>query len=129
MVILGVWTTMLALVGSHPDHGDDEANPSRYRARVEKVRATLPLGILVFYLAVSVVTAVAYGTDKSAAQSGRRRTRESTLHLLALIGGWPGALVAQRVFHHKSRKRSFQLVFLATIALNCCALLWFWWTT
>jgi uncharacterized membrane protein YsdA (DUF1294 family) len=91
-------------------------------------RGVLPLGILVLYLAGSLAAAVAYGVDKSAAQSGRWRTPESTLHLLALIGGWPGALVAQSVFRHKSQKLSFRFAMFATVALNCGALLWFWWT-
>ena len=90
-------------------------------------RGMLPLGILILYLAASLTAAVAYGVDKSAAQSGRWRTAESTLHVLALMGGWPGALVAQRFFRHKSRKRSFRVAFLGTVALNCGALLWFWW--
>ena len=92
-------------------------------------RGRLPLGILVLYLIASVAAAAAYRVDKSAAQSGRWRTAESTLHVLALMGGWPGALVAQRIFRHKSRKRSFRVAFLATVALNCSALLWFWWAT
>jgi len=85
--------------------------------------------ILVWYLAASVAAFVAYAVDKSAAQSGRWRTRESTLHALALVGGWPGALIAQRVFRHKSRKPSFQAGFFLTVVLNCAALLGFWWMT
>ena len=65
-------------------------------------------GILVLYLAASAASIVVYAVDKSAARHGRWRASESTLHLLAIIGGWPGALVAQQVFHHKSRKPSFQ---------------------
>lgn len=91
-------------------------------------RGMLPLGIAAVYLAASVATAIGYGIDKSAAQSGAWRTRERTLHVLALMGGWPGALVAQRVFHHKSRKPSFRFAFWGTVALNCGALVWFWWT-
>ena len=90
------------------------------------VRGMLPLGILILYLAASAAAVIAYGVDKSAAQTGRWRTAESTLHVLGLIGGWPGALIAQSVFHHKSRKASFQAAFLATVALNCGALLWYW---
>jgi uncharacterized membrane protein YsdA (DUF1294 family) len=82
------------------------------------------LAIAVFYLAVSLVTAIAYAIDKSAAQSGRWRTRETTLHFLSLIGGWPGALVAQTLFRHKSQKRSFRLIFWATVVANCSALAW-----
>ena len=85
----------------------------------------MTLGILTVYLVASVAALVAYRVDKTAAESGRWRTPESTLHLLALAGGWPGALLAQRIFHHKSRKPSFRLVFFATIILNL-ALAWAW---
>ena len=47
--------------------------------------------------------------------------------LLALIGGWPGALVAQQVFRHKSRKVVFQFALWTTVALNCGALIWLTW--
>jgi uncharacterized membrane protein YsdA (DUF1294 family) len=82
--------------------------------------------ILALYLIASAASIIVYALDKSAARHGRWRTSEMTLHLLALIGGWPGALVAQRLFHHKSRKRSFQAVFLFTVVLNCTLLLWLW---
>jgi uncharacterized membrane protein YsdA (DUF1294 family) len=59
-----------------------------------------------------------YHFDKSAAKSNRWRTRESFLHILSVMGGWPGALVAQRIFRHKSRKRSFQIVYWGTVAIN-----------
>lgn len=85
-----------------------------------------PTGILVLYLAASAASVVLYAVDKSAASQGRWRVSESTFHLLALIGGWPGALVAQRLFHHKSRKPSFQATFILTVVVNCALLLWFW---
>ena len=86
--------------------------------------ADLPPMILVGYLVLSLVTFIAYAIDKSAAKSGDRRTSEGTLHLLAIIGGWPGALVAQQVLRHKSRKEEFRVVFWATVLLNCAALVW-----
>ncbi len=55
---------------------------------------------------------------------GTWRTQESTLHLLALAGGWPGALVAQQQLRHKSRKRSFRSMFRVTVMVNCAALGW-----
>lgn len=85
----------------------------------------LPISVAWFYLAASLVTFVAYALDKSAARNDQWRTKESTLHLFALAGGWPGALAAQRLLRHKSRKQSFQIVFWATVILNCCALAWF----
>jgi uncharacterized membrane protein YsdA (DUF1294 family) len=84
----------------------------------------LPPAILLIYLAASVVTFIAYAIDKSAARKGRWRTKEGTLHVLAMIGGWPGAFVAQRVLRHKSRKQPFRMIFLLTVILNCAALVW-----
>lgn len=84
----------------------------------------LPMVIFGWYVAVSAVTFIAYWRDKSAAQSGQWRTPESTLHLLALVGGWPGAVAAQRFLRHKSKKQSFQLMFWMTVIFNCAALGW-----
>lgn len=84
----------------------------------------LPLAILVLYLGASAVAYLAYSLDKSAAQADRWRTKESTLHLFGLVGGWPGALLAQRILRHKSKKQSFQVTFWATVLLNCSALGW-----
>jgi uncharacterized membrane protein YsdA (DUF1294 family) len=84
----------------------------------------LPFAVLVLYLAASVITFGAYAFDKSAAKNDQWRTQESTLHFLALVGGWPGALAAQRLLRHKSKKQSFQFVFLATVVFNCGALGW-----
>jgi uncharacterized membrane protein YsdA (DUF1294 family) len=82
----------------------------------------LPLGVLVFYFAMSAFTFVVYLIDKAAAQSNRWRTEERVLHLCALIGGWPGAWVAQQLLRHKSIKIEFRRVFWATVVLNCAAL-------
>ena len=73
------------------------------------------------YLAASALTFAVYAFDKSAARQGTRRTPESTLHWLALVGGWPGALVAQQVLRHKSSKAGFRSVFWATVVLNVVA--------
>jgi len=85
----------------------------------------LPIAIVWTYLAASLVAFIAYALDKSAARNDRWRTKESTLHLFALAGGWPGALAAQRLLRHKSSKPSFQFVFWVTVILNCCVLAWF----
>lgn len=83
----------------------------------------LPMNILLAYAAVSAIAFIAYGLDKSAATAGRQRTPEARLHFLGFICGWPGALLAQRVFRHKSRKAAFQSTFWGTVALNVIALL------
>lgn len=91
------------------------------------VRGLVPAAVPVFYAATSVAAAIAYRLDKSAAERNAWRTSERMLHFMAVMGGWPGALVAQEVFRHKSRKLSFRLVFWTTVALNCGALTWLTW--
>ena len=78
--------------------------------------------VLAVYASSSAAAFVAYGLDKSAARRQQRRTRESTLHAFSLAGGWPGALLAQAMFRHKTSKRSFQAVFWATVFLNAAGL-------
>lgn len=78
----------------------------------------IALGVL---LLLSLLTFAVYGFDKNAAQAGRWRTAENTLHLLSLAGGWPGAWVAQRLFHHKVRKTSFMAGYWATVLVHMAA--------
>ncbi|WP_407935785.1 DUF1294 domain-containing protein [Cupriavidus necator] len=62
-------------------------------------------------LSASIITFLAYADDKTRASRNAWRTSEATLHLLALCGGWPGALAAQHLLRHKNRKRGFQFAF------------------
>lgn len=75
-------------------------------------------------VAVSGATVLAYRSDKLAAQQGRWRTQESALHVMALLGGWPGALAAQQLYRHKTKKRSFQAIFWLTVIGNLLVLAW-----
>jgi uncharacterized membrane protein YsdA (DUF1294 family)/cold shock CspA family protein len=84
----------------------------------------LPPIILGLYVGASLITFIAYAWDKSAAMNDRWRTQESTLHLFSLVGGWPGALLAQRLIRHKSKKRPFLTMFWITVTLNCGGLCW-----
>jgi uncharacterized membrane protein YsdA (DUF1294 family) len=84
----------------------------------------LHMAVLGVYVVMSIIAFVAYAIDKAAAQRGRWRTPESHLHFWSLLGGWPGALVAQKVFHHKTRKLSFQVVFWITVLISCGFLGW-----
>ncbi len=79
----------------------------------------LPVSVLGLYVVASVIAYVAYPRDKSAARNNQWRTKETMLHLFALIGGWPGALAAQRLLRHKFKNQSFQFVFWVTVAVNC----------
>lgn len=91
---------------------------------VAVVLRLLPTFVFGLSMALSMVTFAAYFIDKSAAKKGAWRTKEDTLHLLGLFGGWPGALIAQRFLRHKTIKLSFQVVFWLTVGLNCAALIW-----
>jgi uncharacterized membrane protein YsdA (DUF1294 family) len=86
---------------------------------------------LVVVALMSVVAFVAYGFDKRRARKNGRRVPEKTLHLMALFGGWPGALIGQRVFRHKTQKISFRIVFWLCVVLHLTVVggvvyLWTW---
>lgn len=83
--------------------------------------------LVVVYFVASLVTFVAYWGDKTQARNGRRRTRESNLHLMGALGGWPGALAAQRLFRHKSSKQEFLFAFWATVVVNVAAVVYLAW--
>lgn len=85
----------------------------------------LPALLLAAYAVLSGVAVWLYAADKSAARQGTWRTPEATLHAVALLGGWPGALVARRAFRHKTVKQPFRAVFWVTVVANCAALAWF----
>lgn len=62
-------------------------------------------------LAVASLTCfLVYGFDKRRAVRGGLRVPERTLHILAFLGGWPGAILARGHFHHKTKKQSFLIV-------------------
>lgn len=71
-------------------------------------------------LALSVVSYFLYRRDKHRAEAGAWRIPESTLHLADLLGGWPGAFLAQRLYRHKISKRSFQFFFWLVVLSHQC---------
>ena len=77
---------------------------------------------LVLYYGASIITYISYSRDKKAAENAARRTRELSLHLMSLVGGWPGALIAQVLLRHKTRKPSFLVGYWLTVIVNCAAL-------
>jgi uncharacterized membrane protein YsdA (DUF1294 family) len=76
------------------------------------------------YAVIATLAFIAYAIDKAAAQSNRWRIPESTLHALAMVGGWPGAMLAQTLLRHKSVKREFRLIYWITVVVNLLMLGW-----
>ncbi|MFZ2999353.1 MAG: DUF1294 domain-containing protein [Undibacterium umbellatum] len=92
---------------------------------LSSVRAELKLqllGFAVIYVTMSIITLIMYGLDKAAAKRRESRISERALLLCGLACGWPGAMLAQRWFRHKTIKTSFRLAFTATVIVNCLAL-------
>jgi len=83
-----------------------------------------PLLVTVLFVFASIITFAFYYKDKSAAISDSWRTSETTLHIMSLLCGWPGAIVAQQTFRHKTKKKSFRIVFWMTVFLNLVAFTW-----
>ena len=81
--------------------------------------------VLTIYGLMSVVTFCLYWMDKQRARAGAWRISEAMLHVCELAGGWPGALVAQRVLRHKTRKQPYVFVLWAIVVMHVAA--WIWW--
>jgi uncharacterized membrane protein YsdA (DUF1294 family)/cold shock CspA family protein len=73
---------------------------------------------ILFYGVISLLTYYTYADDKKRAQFNHWRVSESTLHLLEFVGGWPGGLVAQQVFRHKTKKRAYQVTFWSIVGVH-----------
>lgn len=81
------------------------------------------LCFIVYHLAlINSVTFIAYGTDKKAAVKGSWRVPEADLHTLEFFGGWIGAFIGQKIFHHKNKKRSYQIMFWLMLVLQGAAI-------
>jgi len=88
------------------------------------VAGVLPVEFLFWPACFSLISLCLYGRDKYAAVHNRWRISEATLHFWSLGGGWPGALVGQRLFNHKTSKRPFRTVFWCTVFGNCALIAW-----
>lgn len=67
---------------------------------------------------ISIITYFIYAADKRRARQKAQREPENMLHLLELIGGWPGAFFAQRRLRHKSSKGTYLFIFILIIGLH-----------
>ncbi len=84
-----------------------------------------PATIGAAYAVMSAVALAAFAWDKAAAARGGGRIPEATLHLLELLGGWPGAILGALLFRHKTRKGSYLAVTALVVLLHLAG--WWWW--
>jgi len=85
----------------------------------------IPWWIVIVYVSASFLTLLEYAFDKYKARQKKWRTSEAMLHTLELLGGWPGALIAQQVFRHKNRKIAFQISFWIIVLIHLSFWAWF----
>ena len=79
-----------------------------------------------YLISVSAVAFLFYGWDKNRAAQNDRRIPEIVLHLLAFIGGSPGAFLGQVAFRHKIRKMKFKIVFVLIVLVQILVLAGYW---
>ena len=81
----------------------------------------IPADWLIVYCLASLACFAGYGLDKRAAHHRRWRVSETILLLVGLVGGWPGAIIAQEVFRHKTQKVAFRKLFWMSVGINIAA--------
>lgn len=81
-----------------------------------------PYPVAIWLLFANVLTLVIYGADKMAARKAWRRVPESTLLVFGVIGGWPGAIVGQQLFRHKTQKQPFKTWFIVSVIVSVSAM-------
>jgi len=83
--------------------------------------------IIAYIVSVNLTTFLFYGYDKMIAGGSLLRVPEWILQSLSLGGGSPAGLIAQKVFRHKTIKRSFQLVYWSIVVIQVIVLVWLFW--
>ena len=74
--------------------------------------------VVMWLLLINVLTMVMYGADKMAARKGMRRVPEATLLVFGVTGGWPGAILGQQLFRHKTQKQPFKTYFIISVIVS-----------
>ncbi len=85
-------------------------------AAVGSIFTSLPVAM--WFLLANVLTLAIYGIDKTAARKTWRRVPESTLLVFGVVGGWPGAIVGQQLFRHKTQKQPFKTYFIVSVIVS-----------
>lgn len=73
---------------------------------------------LLVIIAMSAISFLLYASDKSRAKKKRRRIRESTLLSIGFFGGAIGALLAMKLFRHKTKHTYFWIINVLGLVLQ-----------
>lgn len=79
---------------------------------------------IVAYVVLNIVTFIVYRLDKKRAERERQRLPEWHLLLLAFIGGALGAVLAQQIFRHKTKKQPFRALLICAVIINIAMAAW-----
>ena len=74
--------------------------------------------LLIYYLAINIILFAAMGIDKRLAIKNKRRIPEANLFIMSLLGGAVGGLIAMNIFHHKTKKIQFYIIFIVSLLLH-----------
>ncbi|MGC9327939.1 MAG: DUF1294 domain-containing protein [Candidatus Hinthialibacter sp.] len=80
-------------------------------------------GVVAYLISINLITFFVYGFDKLISNSALLRVPERILHGLAFAGGSPAAMIAQKLFHHKTVKKSFQIVYWIIVLFQIALIL------
>jgi uncharacterized membrane protein YsdA (DUF1294 family) len=78
--------------------------------------------LVMWFVLINVLTVAIYGADKMAARKGMRRVPEATLLAFGVTGGWPGAILGQQLFRHKTQKQPFKTYFMLSVVVSIAAM-------
>lgn len=81
-----------------------------------------PHPVWAWFFLVNALTFLTYGADKFAARKSAQRVPEKTLLVFGLVGGWPGGIIAQQLFRHKTQKQPFRRWFWLSVVVNIVVL-------
>lgn len=80
--------------------------------------------LIVYAIAINLLSFSLMGTDKSNARQNKRRIPEATLFLVALLGGSLGSVIGMRFFRHKTKHWYFAVGMPLILVLQLAALFW-----
>ena len=81
--------------------------------------------LLIYTLIINILLFFTMGFDKHCAVKGKWRVPESTLFILALLGGSIGGFISMKVFHHKTKKWYFYVIFILALFFQIALLILF----